>query len=246
MEYEVRLDSFEGPLDLLYQMVKKEKIEINEISLAQLTEQYLEYTNYFQSFDLDTASEFILIAGQLIQLKTRYLLPENNIFQEEEEDETDLVERLQEYEFFKDLSHKLKDKKNTAERIFFRPSEMTYLTEEEYRLELDISAGQLFKYLKQALQDEEEENREQAVERMNYVQLEKIEVEDKIKQVKEKLKKSQDKLNFFKLVEDKRNLLEIAATLLGVLEMAKMDEIRIIQDNLFSEIFVIPFNKGGA
>lgn len=108
MAYELHLDSFQGPLEVLYQLVKKNRIEITELSLASITEQYLDYMERLKEFNLELASEFMVIATELIQLKLKTLLPAEKAEEEEEEDSSDLVRRLQEYHYFKKVSEILR------------------------------------------------------------------------------------------------------------------------------------------
>lgn len=101
MAYELQLDSFQGPLEVLYQLVKKNRIEISELSLASIAEQYIDYMQRLKEFNLELASEFMLIATELMQLKLRTLLPREDKEEVEEEEGRNLVERLQEYHYFK-------------------------------------------------------------------------------------------------------------------------------------------------
>ena len=238
MKYEVRLDSFEGPLDLLYQMVKKNEIELNEISLARITEQYLEYTDYFKSFDLEVASQFILIAGELIELKTKYLLP-NTGLEEEDDQETDLVARLQEYEQYKKLSVELADKLKKAENIYQRPPEMTHLTEEDYRLEIDLAPERLRDVFSQVLQAEKEKKDSHYDEDINYLEEEKFRVEDKIICIRKECSAAgKEGVSFGDLLEKRNSFLEIAVTLLALLELVARREVKVSQDQLFGQIVV--------
>ncbi|MFW5985189.1 MAG: segregation and condensation protein A [Halanaerobiaceae bacterium] len=247
MDYKIKLDSFEGPLDLLYQMVKKNEIELNEISLARVTEQYLEYTGYFQSFDLEVASEFMLIAGELIQLKTSILLPQKEDAGEEEE-KMDLVTRLEEYEFYKNIAQKLKEYRKEASRIYYRPEEMTYLTEEEYKLELKISPDHLREIYNQVLtasREKKEEVQEKAInDKINYLQTQKYKVEDKVNHVREELTAARDNQVLFReLITRKNDFLEVVVTLLGILELVHLKEVKVKQTQLFSEITIILVNR---
>ena len=240
MEYTVKLDSFEGPLDLLYQMIKQNEIELNKVSLARVTEQYLEYTSYFQSFDLETASQFMVIAGELIQLKTRFLLPRPEI-EEEEEDESDLVARLEEYEFFKKIAQKLKDFETRARDIYFRPREMTYVTEEEYELKVDKTPLDLAEIYGQVLSSREEEQKERSLrERINLPGIQKFKVEDRISRIRQDLAVTENNQLFFRQLLDKKdNFMEIVVTLLALLELVHLQEIIVQQDELFAEIKII-------
>src|SRR6056297_3844501 len=116
MDYEVQLDAFQGPLELLYQLVKKNKIEISQISLAKITGEYLDYIDQ-HIMDLEYTSEFLVIAAELIEIKAKYLLPKTDE-EEKEEDEESLVERLKKYQLYKELSFVLADNFEERRDIF--------------------------------------------------------------------------------------------------------------------------------
>lgn len=244
MVYKVKLDSFEGPLDLLYQMVRENEIELNKISLAHLTEQYLEYTDYFQSFDLDMASEFMVIAGELIELKARLLLPDRRQNEEKQEKEVDLVARLREYEFFKNAAKKLAEFRAEAENIFFRPEEMTYISEDEYELRLNIEAEELKNIYDRLLYSRKVQESDRQKNELDFVHQEKYRVAEKTSYIREKLSSSGEKRWFFRdFIKNKKDFLEVVVTLLSILELVYLEEIKIYQDNLFTPIEVIPVEE---
>ncbi|MFW6238882.1 MAG: segregation and condensation protein A, partial [Halanaerobiales bacterium] len=120
MAYEFKLANFEGPLELLYQLVKKNEIEISRISLAKITGQYLEYLDKLKSFNLDLASEFTVIAAELLELKASTLLPEDNKKKEDKDKSSSIVRRLQEYHRFKKISTYLQQFQENAANIYYR------------------------------------------------------------------------------------------------------------------------------
>src|SRR5690554_5834186 len=152
MLYEIKLDGFQGPLELLYQLIKKHKIEISEISLSEVTEQYLEYLNKLQSFDMEMASEFTVIAAELIQIKTRTLLPEEEN-EDEEKDESSLVRRLKEYHYFKKLSQLLNELEEEGTRKFVRTatSGEKNILSNSFKLNLQIELTELMQAYKNAV-----------------------------------------------------------------------------------------------
>ncbi|MFW5998120.1 MAG: segregation and condensation protein A [bacterium] len=238
MVYEVKLENFKGPLDLLYQLVKKNEIEINKISLAKITEQYLEYTDYFQKFDLDLATEFTVIASELIELKINHLLPRQD--NEEDEGKTNLVQRLKKYHLYKKISQLLRKREKEAENIFYRPTGVTSLDIDDYELELDIKKTQLKKtYIDVWNRKKETEEKQDIEEELNYLKLENIKVEDKIKEIEKTLKKTVHNVFFYHLVNDKNNILEVVVTMLGILELIKLKKIKVEQKSLFDNIKII-------
>lgn len=125
-EYRIRLEAFEGPLDLLLHLIEKNKIDIYDIPITVITEQYLDYLEQFKEFNLDVASEFIVMAATLLQIKSRILLPKvKPTVQETVEEEVDprqeLVERLVEYRKYKEASEMLDQMAHEQSRLFFRP-----------------------------------------------------------------------------------------------------------------------------
>jgi segregation and condensation protein A len=130
MAYTISLEIFEGPLDLLLHLIQKNKIDIYNIPIAAITEQYLEHLQAMQELDLDMASEFLLMAATLLSIKAKMLLPQTTI-QEEQEDNDDprkeLVDRLIEYQKYKKAAEKLKIKQHNQAMFYSRPLDPMYL-----------------------------------------------------------------------------------------------------------------------
>lgn len=237
MVYQVKLETFQGPLDLLYELVKKNKIEINKISLAEITEQYLEYTGYFNQFNLDMATEFTVIASELIQLKVNSLLPEDE--KKEEDSKTGLVQRLKKYHLFKKVSELLGEKEKKAHNIFFRPSGVSNLDIDDYELDLDINISRLKEAYLNAYKSESEPEEKSTEDELNYLKEEDIKLEDKIEEIEKILKDNIHNIYFYHLVNDKNNVLEVVVTLLGILELIKLKKIKIKQESQFDDIKII-------
>lgn len=125
MSYQVKLDQFEGPLDLLLHLIKQYEIDIYDIPMAEITDQYMQYIHTFQVLELDIASEYLVMAATLVAIKSQMLLPKQEIDEETEEYMEDpreeLMERLIEYRRFKEAAEKLKEIENEANRTFTRP-----------------------------------------------------------------------------------------------------------------------------
>lgn len=123
MEINVKLQAFEGPLDLLLHLIEKNKVNIYDIPISMITDQYLEYVDKMDKTDLDYTSEFLIMAATLLDIKSRMLLPkEKNEVGEEEDPRAELVEQLIEYKLFKQVAQKLKEQKTDAGRLFFKKS----------------------------------------------------------------------------------------------------------------------------
>lgn len=242
MSYELQLDSFQGPLEVLYQLVKKNKLEISEISLASIAEQYLEYIENLSVVNLELASEFIVIAAELMELKTRTLLPhEENRNEEEKEDESNLVVRLQEYDYFKKVSMILQKYEEKSARFHQRAIDIGDIISEEIEVSLELDLSDLKKAFKNALIAYKSiKSGEVKEEKLVWEDLkfEDIRIEDKISYIKSKLCNCSGGVCFTELIVDKRNKLEIVVTFLAILELARMSRIRIQQDKIFSNIII--------
>ena len=121
-KYEVRLEAFEGPMDLLMHLIEKNKIDIYDIPISKLTEQYLDYLTQMRRFDIEIASEFLVMAATLLVIKSRMMLPKSNQDEEKEEEDPrqELLERILEYQQFKQVSAVLEDKAQEQSRFFSR------------------------------------------------------------------------------------------------------------------------------
>src|SRR6056297_1076398 len=136
MDYEVTLDAFQGPLELLYQLVKKNKIEISEISLAKITGEYLDYIDQ-NIMDLEFTSEFLVIAAELIEIKAKYLLPK--VDEQDEEEEESLVERLKKYQLYKELSFVLADEFEAKRDVFENNTSLDRYRNYEEEVVIDVN-----------------------------------------------------------------------------------------------------------
>ena len=242
MEYKLHLDNFEGPLELLYQLVKENEIEISRISLAKITDQYLDYLHHMQSFDIDKASEFSVIAAELLELKASTLLPQNTE-EEKDEDSKDIVDRLKAYKKFKKAAKKLSEYKNRADKIYFRETDFKY-ENTEITLNLNISINEFKKSYKQALESSENKNtKDTDLDEINYIQQEKFKVEEKTEEILKILDQFSSGIYFQQLINKKDNLMEIIVTLLSILELIRMKKVFVNQQKIFSKIEIYPETK---
>lgn len=245
MQYEVEVDNFQGPLDLLYKLVKKNKIEISEISLARITEQYMQYVEHLQGFNLDLASEFMVIASELIEIKAKLLLPKNNSEKDKEDDESDLVQRLEEYQLFKRVSTILNNKEEEAAGLFALPGEKD-LTRQPPKLKIDKTPEEFLKIYEKAISSGEDEKEEKPrLSEMNNINPDRHNVEDKTREITRRISKYGG-VNFGDLVNNNTDSLEIVVTLLSLLELMKLKQIRVIQNQLFDHIIIEPEKVGEA
>ncbi len=247
MSYELEIENFTGPIDLLYQLIKDKEIEINEISLARVADQYLAYLRQMDEFDLDSASEFTQIGAELLELKVRSLLPSSSDESEEEEDESPLVARLREHKLIKELCEEMSRYRAEAAREFYS----RYLgTERKDKSELEVESDshKLFELLDQVLENYEK-RQEKERKRDNIINLarESISVQEKSDRILNIIHKqsSREKFLFSDFVESPDDRLEIAATLLSVLELSLQEAVRLQQKERFGEIAIIPIKGEG-
>ena len=234
MDYEVKLEEFQGPLELLYQLVKKNKIEISKISLAKITGEYLDYIDE-HIMDLEYTSEFLVIAAELIEIKAKYLLPKTDDEDEEDEEES-LVERLKKYQLYKELSFVLADEFEERRDVFENNTSLDRYRNYDEEVVIDVNLKALKEmYLKALYSDNDLEDDD--IEEVEHIIIEKIKVEKKINDVLDMLDKY-SKVEFYKLIEDHSNLMEIVVTFLSILELMKLNKVKVLQDQLFSPIQV--------
>ncbi len=235
MNYKIKLEVFEGPLDLLLYLVKKNHLNIYDIPIAKVTEQYLQYLNLMQMLDLNIAGEFLVMAATLMQIKSKMLLPaEEGVSSEEEQEDPreELVRRLLEYEKFKEIAEDLRQKETDQREIFKRPKLETEKKPEENKdTYFEASIFDLINAFSQALKDVPKEVFYEVVK-------DKFTMEEATHQILHLLLvKSEVKLS--ELFGRSKNKLEIIVTFLAVLELIKSKEIIARQSELFQEIEIV-------
>ena len=214
--YNVNLEVFQGPLDLLLHLIEKMEIDIYNIPIAQLTESYLEYINNSDEFSLENAEEYIVMAATLLHIKSKNLLPK---FEDETiEDEEDLVQQLLDYKNYKELSEKLDNLQKIRAQFLDKESESI---EVEARVEdLRIPSSKLLRAMENILRSLED------IE--NEVSLISYRREVSFEQVKEKLKdkfKNKGNISFFELIKSYSQKNEVVLVFMGILAMIKDQEL---------------------
>lgn len=243
MSLAVKLEVFEGPLDLLLHLIDKNKVNIYDIPIVIITEQYMEYMNAMETKDMDVMSEFLVMAATLLNIKSHMLLPRDETVLEEKEDpRRELVERLLEYKMFRYVSDELKDKQVDASKIMFKdatiPDEISHYKEEVNLDELlsDLTLSKL-----QSIFDSVIKRQIDKIDpiRSNFGKIEKEEVNlvDKIWYI-EAYGKIHKVFSFKRLLEKQNSKMDIIITFLGVLEMIKIGRVLISQENLFDDIMI--------
>ena len=223
----VRLDIFEGPLDLLLYLIKKEHLNVYDIPIAKVVEQYLQFLELMKLLDINIASEYLVTAANLISIKSKMILPRQEEPQEEEEDpREELVRRLMEYEKFKEAAEFLRDKELERNRYFKRPT-IDFSTGEVY---IEASIFDLISAFKSALKEIPKDIFFEVVK-------DEFTVEDKIHDLLHLLL-IKEKVSLKELFSSAKNKLEIVVTFLAILELIKLEEIAAIQEELFGSILI--------
>ena len=235
MDYKFKINEFEGPLDLLLHLIKESEMDIMDIEIVKLTNQYLEYISNMERFNLNIASEYLVLASDLIYLKSKALLPQK---QEEEIDEEyietkeNLINRLLEYKKYKDMIDTFKELESSRKDIFTKdPINLSEYTDYEVNNNGEVSLEDLLNALNEFLKRKEDEK-----PRETKVTKKELSVTDRTIQIRDILKKKR-KVSFFDLFEIKTKEY-VVVTFLSILEMAKFGEISIVQENNFNNILI--------
>lgn len=231
--YTVRLEMFEGPLDLLLHLIQKNEMDILNIPIALITGQYLEYLKWMKTLNLDIAGEYLLMASTLLHIKSKMLLPQP-VGEEEEEGEdprAELVRRLLEYQKYKTAATELVNRPMLNRDVFIRLASAEEGAPEEERIEANLF--DLIDALRKTLERAEEET-------VHEVVLDKLSVEDKVQEILLLLQKEKRSLPFHLLFPEQASRRVIVITFLAILELVKTKWIRIFQAAPFETIRISP------
>ena len=243
MSIVVKLEVFEGPLDLLLHLIDKNKVNIYDIPIVIITEQYLAYVKEMEKQDLDIASEFLVMAATLLDIKSKMLLP--HVVNEEGEivdPRQELVEQLLEYKKFKYISEELKGRQKEAEKHLFReatiPEEVLAYQEpvEIEKLLSDITLVRLHTIFQEVLQRQEEKI-DPVRSRFGRIEKETVRLQDKIEDIRRLIRKRKQ-FAFQTLLEEQVGKMDVIVTFLAVLELVKGSVIRVEQEGFGEEIFI--------
>jgi len=229
MAYEIKLDIFEGPLDLLLYLIKKNEIDIYNIPIALITDQYLQYMEIMRSLNLDLAGEYLVLASTLIYIKSRLLLPreENDDFEDEPDPRAELVKQLLEYQSYKEAALCL-DSRLLLERDVFKRSYGINETDETGEDETELNLFDLVKaFQKLVSRMDKQELLEINVERMS--------LSDRINEIMERLAQVQPLL-FTDIIEEVADRRSVIYTLLAILELMKLRMVKAYQSGPFGVI----------
>ncbi|WP_044640284.1 segregation and condensation protein A [Risungbinella massiliensis] len=251
MELQIKLDKFEGPLDLLLHLIDQAEVDIYQISISEITDQYMKVISEAQELRLEIASEFLVMAATLLAMKSRMLLPRTQTKEEESEEwqeewadpREELIDRLLEYKRYKRLGEVLRAKEEERSQIFTRmPADLTSFAPPTNPLK-GITPDDLFQVFIQALQDQPEEEPDEPFTNM---QREEISVSARMEEIYQDLVEKGELtfeylLSTFRLTKER-----IIVTFLALLELMKLKKIRCIQRDLFQDIIIEPFIEEGT
>ena len=234
-ELKYKLETFEGPLDLLLTLIKKNKVSIWDIPIVEITDQYLEAISGIEKTMLDNTGEFVILASQLLYIKSKMLLPKDEENEDEEDPREELARRLYEYKKVKEASQEMRKTENSSKYMVFREEEAIKFPMPEYDhthgiSELIDAFGNIF----------QRRVRMQKPEKRAFygiVGREKVSVEDMVIKVKERLRQFK-KIEFSTLFGEDDSKPEMIATFLAVLEMIKGREIRADYDEKKKEFII--------
>ena len=229
IEPKIKLEMFEGPLDLLLHLIRKNKMDIYDIKIAEITRQYLDYLDFIRSLDINIASEFLVMAATLMNIKSRMLLPRpEEDLAEEEVTMEELVQQLMEYQKFKEVATQLDQMKEDEEHYFPRMP----ITEEkeDTRPELKVSIFDLLMAVKTLIDKDE-------LPKTGEIEIAEIKIEDKIKYIEAQLKSSKRVL-FSDLFVRKEGRYGMAATFVALLELLKGEQVKVYQNRAFGPIWI--------
>lgn len=227
--YTVRLEMFEGPLDLLLHLIKKNKLKVTEIPIALITEQYLDYLKLMKVLNLDVAGEYLLMAATLLHIKSRMLLPASSDGEEEEE-ETDpraeLVRRLLEYQQYKEAAVELEKRPLLDRDVYARGVSQEEEPEEE---KVDVNLFELLEAFRRVLEKAKSEAAHEVV-------LDPITLEQRIQEILSLLQQERRSMAFHTLFPEQAPRRMIVVTFLALLELVKAKAVRIFQASPFETI----------
>ena len=238
MELTVKLQVFEGPLDLLLHLLEKNKVNIYDIPIVEITNQYMEYIAEMKRNDLNVMSEFLVMAATLLDIKCKMLLPKE--VNEEGDPRAELVQQLLEYKMYKCMAYELRDRQMDAEQVFFKePTIPPEVAEYEEPVDLAELVGdmdlakldQIFKSIMKKQVDKIDPVRS----KFGKIEKEEVSLSDKMLYV-EDFCKTHRNFSFRNLLEAQASKVEVIVTFLAILELMKVGKIFISQEHTFDDI----------
>lgn len=243
MAIQVKLEVFEGPLDLLLHLIEKNKVDIYDIPIVLITEQYLDYIRAMETEDMNVMSEFLVMAATLLDIKARMLLPkEVNEEGEEEDPRAELVQQLLEYKMCKYMAYELKDRQVDAAHTYFKPRTMPKEIEdyrEPVKLEEilgDATLARLNELFNMVIKRSEDKI-DPVRSTFGNIKKDEVDMDIKMNYIIAYVA-AHSRFSFVELLEEQRSKAEKIVTFLVILEMIKIGQIRIAQEKIFGDIMI--------
>ncbi len=239
----VKLEVFEGPLDLLLHLIDKNKIDIYDIPIVEITNQYMEYIRNMQREDLNVMSEFLVMAATLLDIKCRMLLPkEINEDGEEEDPRSELVEQLLQYKMYKYIAYELKDRENDSDLVMYKgPSIPEEVEEYVEPVNLDKLLGDLtLRKLNDIFRDvmkRQNDKIDPVRSKFGKIEKEEVSLSDKFTYIHSYMRDHR-RFSFRQLLEKQHSRMQVVVTFLAILEMMKLGEIHVEQDHTCGDILI--------
>jgi segregation and condensation protein A len=232
---EVFLETFEGPLDLLLYLIRRQNLDILDIPIAEITDQYMDYVDIMRHSNLDLAAEYLVMAAMLAEIKSRMLLPRHEDIEDEEDPRAELVRRLQEYERFKQAATEIDEMPHLGRDQF--PSNVEVVRADKEKPEPDVEMRELLLAFQGILKRVD-------MQKHHEIEREEISIREKMTHVLSKL--DGDKfVEFQNLFSFKEGRLGVVVTLMAVLELLKLKVIDMVQAEAFAPIYLKPVGAGG-
>ncbi|NLY85898.1 MAG: segregation/condensation protein A [Tissierellia bacterium] len=244
MEYKIRIDVFEGPMDLLLHLIDRAEIDIYDIPISLITEQFIEYIEKMEELNLEITSDFLVMAATLLEIKSKMLLPQreksdDSQLEAEEDPRAELVRRLVEYKKFKSVAEKLREMESIQSKVFYKPKE-DIIDNFNDNLEIgDVNIDDLLKALNNIIK--RRKNKDKILD-VREIQREEYTLEKCVSDIKERLKR-EDTIYFSSLLKEDSTRNEIITYFLSVLELINLKYINVIQEKDFSDLIIIKKQK---
>ena len=234
-KYSIKINNFEGPLDLLCHLIDKNKMDIYDINISQITDQYIDYINNMEKMNLDVTSEFLVMASTLLYLKSKHLLPKTQD-DEEEISEEELIRRIVEYKKYKEITKKLKENYLEYSKRYFKMQEEIELPKQ--KIESDFDKDTIPDIYRKLIEKNKDKINENASNIEKIAIVETYSVGNTVKEMYKALIKYK-KFTFNKLFSPKkRNKKEVVTAFSGLLEMSRRNKVITEQEELFGDIEV--------
>lgn len=236
MDYSVNINVFQGPFDLLFHLIEKKEIDIYDIPIAEITDQYIDYLKQMMQFNMNVASEFIFMAATLIEIKSQMLLPQKETL---EDPRQELVTQLLEYKLFKDVSEELKKYEDEKSFYISKPREEMAITSDVKTEQLSLNEINVYELYNVYLSLIKKQNFKIEQEEKFKVYRENYRVKDCMEDLIKRIKRS-GKVSLFNIIKEKNSISKeyIITLFLAVLELSNKQGMKIYQDNSYGDIII--------